>query len=177
MLDRALALHSRAIAALDRARFVALLLARVVVGLVFARAGYGKLGNLEGVISYFASLGIPFPELQAPFVATTELVCGLLLLSGLVTRLAAVPLICTMGVALATALRSEIDGLGSLFGLSEFLYVVILFGLVVHGGGAVSLDALVARVFDARRDSAARGIPATGPGGVRAAGGTRRADP
>lgn len=121
------------------------LLARLVIGVVFTGSGWGKLHNLGQVTQYFASLGIPFPELQAPFVASVELVCGALLLVGLGTRLAAVPLIGTMVVALATALAPKIDGLGALFGLSEFLYIALLVQLAIGGAGAASLDRLLAR--------------------------------
>jgi putative oxidoreductase len=117
-------------------------IARLVVGWVFVSSGWGKLHNLEGVVAFFRDLGIPFPELQAPFVAVTELACGALLLAGLWTRLAALPLVAVMGVALATALRDRIDGIVSLFGLAEFLYIVLLAGLVAHGAGPFSFDAL-----------------------------------
>jgi uncharacterized membrane protein YphA (DoxX/SURF4 family) len=48
----------------------------------------------------FARIGIPAPELMGPFVGVVELVCGLLILLGLSTRAAAVPLIVTMVVAI-----------------------------------------------------------------------------
>lgn len=121
------------------------LLARLVIGVVFTGSGWGKLHNLGQVTQYFASLGIPFPQLQAPFVSSVELVCGALVLVGLGTRFAAVPLIGTMVVALATALAPKIDGLGALFGLSEFLYIALLMQLAIGGAGAASLDRLIAR--------------------------------
>jgi putative oxidoreductase len=116
--------------------------ARLVVGWVFVTSGWGKLDNLAGVVEFFRELGIPAPELQAPFVAGTELVCGALLLAGFATRLAALPLVAVMAVALATALRERIGGLSDLFGLAEFLYAVLLASLVVLGAGPLSLDAL-----------------------------------
>ena len=126
------------------------LLARLVLGLVFVLTGWGKLHNLDGVIEYFRSLGIPAPEYQAPFAASMEFACGLALLAGLCTRLAAVPLIVIMIVALKTtqgaALGAEpelIQRLNLLFGLQEFLYIVLLVWLAVAGAGALSLD----RVF------------------------------
>jgi putative oxidoreductase len=133
-----------------RLAFAPPLLARVVIGVVFTHSGWGKLHNLDQVARFFASLGVPFPELQAPFVASVELVCGAAVLAGLATRLAAIPLIGTMVVALATALASKISGANSLFGLAEFLYVVLLVQLVVGGAGAVSLDRFAARWLDAR---------------------------
>jgi putative oxidoreductase len=119
--------------------------ARLTLGWVFLESGWGKLHDLDKVIEYFTSLGIPAPRIQAPFVAAIEFVCGGLLLAGIATRVAALPLIAVMLVALATALRDQIGGVSDVFGLAEFCYVVLLFGLVVSGAGPLSVDALLAR--------------------------------
>ena len=132
----------------ERLAFAPPLLARLVIGVVFTHSGWGKLHNLDQVARFFASLGVPFPELQAPFVASVELVCGALVLAGFATRLAAIPLIGTMVVALATALASRITGANALFGLAEFLYVVLLAQLAIGGAGALSLDRFAARWLD-----------------------------
>jgi len=140
-----------------RLAFLPPLLARLVIGLVFVHSGWGKLHHLDKVTQFFASLGIPHPELQAPFVASVELGCGALVLLGLATRLAAFPLIGTMVVALATALAAKIDGLQSLLGLAEFLYLVLLVQLIVGGAGALSLDRLVAPLLGAAAPTAPLG--------------------
>jgi putative oxidoreductase len=122
----------------------------VILGVVFTHSGWGKLHNLDQVARFFASLGVPAPELQAPFVASVELVCGALVLVGLATRLAAIPLIGTMVVALATALAPKITGANALFGLAELLYVALLLQLAIGGAGALSIDQLLARKLQAR---------------------------
>jgi putative oxidoreductase len=139
----------------DRLAFVPPLLARLVIGVVFTHSGWGKLHHLEQVTKFFASQGIPFAEIQAPFVACVELSCGALVLAGLATRLAAFPLIGTMIVALSTALASKVTGVNALFGLAEFLYIVLLLQLIVGGAGAASLDRLVANALE-RVDAADR---------------------
>lgn len=121
-------------------------LARIAVGWVFVQTGWGKLHNLEQVVGFFTELGIPFPQLQAPFVATTELVCGALVLAGLMTRFAAVPLVATMVVAIATAQWPNLDSLAGLLGLVETLYIVLFVWLAVAGPGPLSLDGLVERM-------------------------------
>ena len=131
-----------------RLAFAPPLFARLVIGVVFTHSGWGKWHHLDQVVKFFADLGIPAPQLQAPFVASVELGCGALVLVGLATRLAAVPLIGTMVVALATALGEKITGLNALFGLAEFLYIALLVQLIVGGAGAVSLDRFVARALD-----------------------------
>ena len=125
--------------------WLAPLLARVSVGVLFLTTGWGKLHNLPKVIDFFRELGIPYPELQAPFVAANEFVCGSLLVIGLLTRLASVPLTISMIVALITAKRAEITSVSDLFGLSEYLYIVIFVWLILSGPGAVSLDRVLFR--------------------------------
>src|SRR5258708_3232048 len=66
--------------------------ARLTVGLIFFQSGWGKLHDLAKVTDYFTELGLPAPAFQATLASTTEFVCGSLLLAGLATRFAAVPL-------------------------------------------------------------------------------------
>jgi len=134
-------------ARLDGIEWVARLLVRVAVGLEFFGSGLGKLGKLSGLIQYFRSRGIPAPEIQAPFVASTELVCGALIVVGLATRPAAVMLCSVMTVAIVTAAAPEKHITASWHGLLEFLYLpevllLLLLGwLVFAGPGRASLDA------------------------------------
>lgn len=145
MFDRLRLLHALILSVSGRLTWLPPLLARVSVGLVFVTTGWGKLQNLEQVIEFFRSLGIPAPELQAPFVAATELLCGILRVLGLGTRFAAVPLVVTMVVAIRTALWGELEGMIDLFGREEYLFIVLLAWLAVAGAGAASLDAILAR--------------------------------
>lgn len=121
------------------------LVARLITGWIFLWSGWGKLNNLDGVIEYFTELGIPAAGVQAPFIATLELVGGTLLIVGLGTRFFSFMLSCTMLVALMTALREDIETLGDLFGTSEFLYIALFIVLMVQGGGMMSLDYLLRR--------------------------------
>src|SRR2546430_12068320 len=78
-------------------------LARLAVGVVFAGTGWGKLHHLDKITSFFADLGIPAPGFNAVLVGSAELICGVLLLIGLFTRLASLPLIVVMAVAVLPA--------------------------------------------------------------------------
>jgi putative oxidoreductase len=151
VIDR---IHALVIALAARLAWLPPLAARLAVGLVFATAGYGKLTHLDGTIEFFRSLGIPAPELQAPFVATVELAGGVALLLGLGTRFVAVPLAVTMVVAIAAAIWPEADGAIDLLGKSELLYIVIFAWLAIAGAGAVSLDAVAARALRSDRGRA-----------------------
>ena len=78
------------------------ILVRLLVGLiVFLPEGIQKLAypDLLGA-GRFAKIGIPFPDVMGPFVGAVETVCGTLIILGLLTRLAAIPLIIIMIVAL-----------------------------------------------------------------------------
>jgi len=121
------------------------LLARIIVGWVFLWSGWGKLHALPDIVEYFRSLGIPAPEIQAPFASGTELVCGALLLAGLASRFAAVPLIVVMAVAILTARIEDLTSAGALFGFVEFNYIALLLWIAVAGPGPLSLDALFFR--------------------------------
>jgi len=60
---------------------------RISMGLIFAVHGYQKFaGGIAGVSAFFAKVSIPLPGLMAPFIATLELVGGILLVVGLATR-------------------------------------------------------------------------------------------
>lgn len=116
------------------------LVARLVVGEVFLVSGWGKLQHLPQIVENFAGWGIPFPAFTTPFVSTVEFAGGLLLVLGLFTRLAAVPLAIVMVVAIATVLWPDVDSLDTLLGLSETAYLAIFVWLAAAGPGAVSLD-------------------------------------
>lgn len=119
------------------------LFARITIGVVFIESGWGKLHNIEKVVGYFESLGIPFANIQAPMVAAIEFGAGLFLLAGIATRIAAVPLIAIMTVAIATAKAEEITMTSDIFGFSEFLYIVLLLWLAVSGPGKISFDHVI----------------------------------
>ena len=79
------------------------ILIRLIVGGVFLTEGIQKFllpGELG--VGRFVKIGIPFPEVMAPFVGVVEIVGGTLLLVGLLTRLATIPLIVNMLVAIGT---------------------------------------------------------------------------
>jgi putative oxidoreductase len=131
-------------------RWLSPTIARLTVGLVFFQSGWGKLHDLDQVTGFFTELGLPAPAFQARLASTAEFVCGGLLLLGLGTRFAAVPLIVVMCVAIRTALWDQIDGLSSLLHQTEFAYLALLLWLATDGGGPLSLDRLLARAGNRR---------------------------
>jgi len=126
--------------ALGKIDWLAPLLGRVTLGVLFMSTGWGKVHNLDKVTGFFTELGIPAPAFQATLVSYVELVGGALLLVGLLADFAAVPLIISMFVAIITAKRHEVHGLPDLFGLVEWTYLVLLVWVVLAGAGKMSLD-------------------------------------
>ena len=81
----------------------AVILPRLSVGAVFLSEGIQKFLFPDRLgVGRFEDIGIPAPEVMAPSVGVFEIGCGVLLLLGLVTRLAAIPMIIDMLVAIAT---------------------------------------------------------------------------
>lgn len=81
----------------------ATILIRLMVGAVFLSEGIQKfLDPAARGAGRFAKIGIPWPDFTGPFVGIVEIVCGGLLLVGLATRLAAIPLFINMSVAIVT---------------------------------------------------------------------------
>jgi uncharacterized membrane protein YphA (DoxX/SURF4 family) len=79
------------------------LLIRLLVGFVFISEGIQKFLFADTLgVGRFIKIGIPAPELMAPFVGVVEIACGLLVALGLFTRLAAMPLVIDMLVAIAS---------------------------------------------------------------------------
>jgi putative oxidoreductase len=146
-MKRLFVLRARILEVLQKLPWLPLLVARLTLGIEFVSTGWGKLQHLDKVTAYFGELNIPFPGLNARVASLTELVCGALLLTGLVSRLASLPLIVTMVVAIATAKRSEFDGVVALTGFLEWTYIVLLLVIAVQGPGLLSLDQALVRRF------------------------------
>ena len=151
-------LHDLVLAAAGRLAWLPPLVVRLAVGVLFLRTGWGKLGNLEGVTEYFASLHIPTPHANAILAASTEFLGGIALVAGLLTRLVSLPLIVTMIVAIITAKWADVESLNGFLGLEEFLLILLLGWLAVAGAGAVSLD----RVLERRLGFTPRDAPPVG---------------
>jgi putative oxidoreductase len=138
-----------------------LLVLRLYWGWAFFEAGKGKLLNLGQTAEFFGSLGIPFPALNAALAATTECVGGLLLLVGLASRLAAIPLIFTMIVAYLTADLEAVQNVfrdpDKFFAADPFLFLLASVLIFVFGPGAFSLDHLIGKKYSP---------PASMPGGA-----------
>jgi len=138
--------------------FLAPLVTRIVVGWAFYLTGSGKWAHFDNTVTFFTELGIPFPEANAALVATLELVGGIALMVGLLTRLFAAGLASTMVVALLTADKQRfLESLNtsseiSPTDISAFVFLLFFAWLALYGPGPVSLDKLLAKWLKVERD-------------------------
>lgn len=131
--------------------WVAVVLARVAVGLMFFLSGRGKLfvpERRDQMRQTLLEARVPLPDLNAVTVSTVEFVCGLLLVIGALTPLASAMLGCIMVAAIMTSAIRNIKASCPLGWLAEFLYLpevlylVILIWLFFSGPGWLSVDHL-----------------------------------
>ena len=126
------------------------ILVRLVVGGVFLSEGVQKFLFPDALgVGRFVKIGIPAPEIMAPFVGVFEIGCGVLLLAGLLTRLAAVPLIIDMVVAIATTKIPMLikSGFWAMAHEARVDYAMILgcLFLLIVGAGPWSMDASLSK--------------------------------
>jgi putative oxidoreductase len=155
LVQKSAALGLKAAAALA---FLAPLVTRIVVGWAFYLTGSGKWAHFDNTVTFFTELGIPFPEANAALVATLELVGGIALMVGLLTRLFAAGLASTMVVALLTADKQRfLESLNttseiSPTDISAFVFLLFFAWLALYGPGPVSLDKLLAKWLKVEAD-------------------------
>jgi len=110
---------------------------RIVTGALFITFSLGKFFDHGKESADFDRYGIPAPEVATYLVGTLELVCGALLVIGLLTRPAAVLLALNLVGAISTAGR--VDGGSFHLGVAPTMLVAMLF-LVWAGCGRLALD-------------------------------------
>ncbi len=138
------------------------ILIRLMAGGVFLWEGILKFVYVNQGVGRFTKLGIPVPEVMAPFVAVLEIVGGILLISGTLTRLIAIPFVIEMIVAMLSTKISLYHGTSPLplppsppqFGIwavlheirSEYAQIMSVLFLFAAGPGPWSVDAVFARM-------------------------------
>jgi len=126
-----------------------LLVIRLYWGVAFAQTGWGKLLNLDRTAEFFGGLGLPLPKLNAIMAGATECGGGILLALGLFARPVAVPLVCTMLVAYATADKEALLAITrdpeQFLSAAPFLFLLASLLVLAFGPGKLSVDQLLVR--------------------------------
>lgn len=120
---------------------IALLIGRIVIGLLFVMAAYAKFKGLAGTTGYLTKLGVPAPSIMAPIVATFELLTGVLVIVGFKTRLAALALAIFVVIAALLAHTNFADQNQLNHFLKNFAIAGGCLALFVSGAGTYSVDA------------------------------------
>lgn len=119
----------------------AILVLRLGTGLLMMNHGYDKLihfGSMHSKFMNFMGIGT---SLSLALLIFAEFFCSIFLVLGLFTRLATIPLIVAMSVALFKAHNAEIFGKGELPALYLTVYIVLL----LIGPGKISVDGMVGK--------------------------------
>ena len=124
----------------------AVILIRILVGWVFASEGIQKFLFPAALgVGRFAKLGLPQPAFLAPAVGAVEIACGLAVIFGLWTRLAAIPLLIVIGTAIVITKIPELHHAGQGFWFmlhdarTDFSMVLGLVFLLIVGGGSYAM--------------------------------------
>lgn len=124
-----------------RKHAIGIALLRIITGIVFLMHGWQKVltMGLPGVTTAFTHMGIPMPGVTAPLVALLELLGGVALIIGFLTRLAAVGFICEMigAIAYVHLKNGFFNPMGYEFPLTLLAAAVVLF---IAGSGKFAVD-------------------------------------
>ncbi|HXY11093.1 MAG TPA: DoxX family protein [Terriglobales bacterium] len=128
-------------------------LIRLMVGWVFMSEGIQKFLFPAALgVGRFTKIGIPAPQFFAPFVGVVEIVCGALLIVGLFTRLASIPLLIDILVAIGTTkipMLSKAGFWGTMHEARTDLCMLLgLIFLLIVGSGTLSFDDRLSRQPD-----------------------------
>lgn len=133
-----------------------LLLVRLYWGWQFAQTGWGKLHNLPQITGFFTSLNLPFPAFTAGFIGWVELVGGIMLILGVLSRFTGLVLSINMVVAYWTAdrdaLKSILSDPGKFYVADPYTFLFASLMILIFGAGLFSLDKLFAKWIANRID-------------------------
>ena len=119
----------------------AMLILRLVAGILMMNHGYGKLTHFDETAKFMPHLFGMSSSITTALVIFAEFFCSLFIILGLFTRLACVPLIITMCYALFITLHGEVFGKGEL----ATLYLAAFKVLLLVGPGRVSVDSMTGK--------------------------------
>jgi putative oxidoreductase len=133
-----------------------LLLIRIYFFLQLFKIGRAKLEHIDTVIGYFTKLGVPYPDINAWIVGATECFGGILIMAGLASRLAAIPVTIAMVVAYWLG---DNDAALNIWGhpdkfvkAAPFPFFLAALIILCFGPGWFSLDAILGRLFRRKRE-------------------------
>ncbi len=128
---------------LDRCTNLPPLIFRLILAYGFFDPAIKKITNFSSIVSWFESMGIPFPFINAVMATATENIGFVLLFLGLGTRIITIPLMVVMIVAIQTVHLKHGFSCGDNGFEVPFYYFFMLFSLLITGAGKYSVDAII----------------------------------
>jgi putative oxidoreductase len=118
-------------------------------------AGSAHLSDVPAMVERFQEWGVPFPTFNVYLSGLTEIVCGLLLLIGLASRLITIPLIVNFCVAYLTASREVLLNVfndpDAFVSDAAFLFLLASLIVFIFGPGTLSVDAIIKKFLGGSR--------------------------
>ena len=131
---------------LEFTKDIPLLLMRLVLAYGFWGPAMMKWKNMDGIVDWFAGMGIPFPTVNAYLSASTEVAGSVLLFIGIGVRIISIPLMVVMLVAIFTVHISHGFEAGANGFEIPLYYLIMLITLLVYGPGRYSLEGLIRKM-------------------------------
>jgi putative oxidoreductase len=120
---------------------IALLVLRLVAAGIMLKHGYGKLSNFDETAAHMVTIFGLSAKVCTVLVIFSEFFCSILLILGLFTRLACIPLIITMLVAVIKAHHSDFIDAGE----TATLYLACYTAILLVGPGKISVDGMISK--------------------------------
>ena len=120
---------------------MALLVLRIGLGILIIKHGYDKLSNFDTLQYKFMNFMHLGSRVSLVMVIFAEFFCGILLLLGLFTRFACIPLVIAMSVALYMAHNGDFFGKGE----ASALFLTGFIAVLLAGPGKVSVDGMISK--------------------------------
>ncbi|MEM7068630.1 MAG: DoxX family protein [Pseudomonadota bacterium] len=120
---------------------IILLIARLLLAVIFIMAGFSKLGNIAGTAGYIGSVGLPMGTLLAWGAAIFEIVAGIAIAAGFMTKLAAWALAAFCVVSAVIFHNNFADQIQSILFMKNLAMAGGFLALSVAGAGSLSVDA------------------------------------
>ena len=128
---------------ISKAKWLPLLLLRLILAYGFFGPAKMKWSNMEGIINWFSQMGLPMPALNAYLAASAEALGVILLFLGLGTRIITIPLMFVMFVAIKTVHWQHGFAASNNGFEIPLYYMLMLLTLFIMGPGKISLDHLI----------------------------------
>jgi len=125
----------------DAAFNTGMLILRIFLGLVLMSHGYAKLIKFTSLRHHFLNFFHMGSTLSLSLIIFAELFCGFLIVLGMFTRLASIPIVIGMGVVFFIASNSDLFGAGE----RGAIYMAAAFMILLCGPGRISMDAILGK--------------------------------